>query len=72
MFAPSFCDDADEHEEEHEQEQEEGGNTSSFLRKCREGFGGAEGEDEMQEWEPAETPTKNAGSGQHGEDENNE
>ena len=26
----------------------------------------------MEEWEPAETPTKNAGSGDHSEDENNE
>ena len=26
----------------------------------------------MEEWEPAETPTKNAGSGDHCENENNE
>ena len=25
----------------------------------------------MEEWEPAETPPKNAGSGEHGEDQNN-
>src|SRR5205085_4795168 len=44
--------------------------TSLSLREGCEGCGGTKSEDEMEEWEPAETPPKNAGSGEHGEDEN--
>ena len=61
-----------DYEHDYEQEHEEGGETSLFLRKECECFGGTEGEDEMEEREPAETPTKNTGGGNHCKNEDDE
>ena len=36
-----------------------------FLRKRCQGLGRAEGQDEMEEGEPAETPAENTGGGDH-------
>jgi hypothetical protein len=72
MLTASSQNTGPDREHDYEQEHEEGGETSLFLRKECECFGGTECEDEMEEREPAETPTKNTGGGNHCKNEDDE